>query len=173
MKFGAWIASALALATVGCGDSPAVDPEGLAPADQTYTVLGVVTEVPDEHGRSDVVAIHHESIPDFVSSDGEVVGMHSMSMPFEVAEGVDLEVLSPEDPVRFTFEVRWNTSPTLLVTDIELLPPETEIDFSPLPSRDEEVEGADETPGETGGSDDGEGPPSGGGPEGEAGTGGS
>ncbi len=34
--------------------------------------------------------------------------MHSMTMPFPLAQGVELEGFATKDAVELTFEVRWN-----------------------------------------------------------------
>lgn len=89
----------------------------------TYEVRGVVVSMPDPGDELSNLAIRHEAIDDFRSIDGEVVGMDSMTMPFPVADGVDLAPFAPGDQVAFTFEVEWEGEPPYRVTRIEELPP--------------------------------------------------
>src|SRR5690606_37840388 len=57
---------------------------------RTYEVRGEVERLPDPNDAGTDFIVHHEAIDDFVNQHGEVSGMHSMSMPFILAEGVDL-----------------------------------------------------------------------------------
>jgi Cu/Ag efflux protein CusF len=115
------------LATVaGCGPRRTAE---LAPPDQVYEVRGVVYEVIPGDGRRSRVVIRHQAIPDFVGRDGELVGMESMSMPFDVDAGVSLAGIEEGDAVEIRFEVRWEGEPTLLITSLEELPAGTTIDF--------------------------------------------
>jgi Cu/Ag efflux protein CusF len=132
----------------GCGkeeEQPAEQPaggtsaptrgQGGAPADrqpdQVYTVRGEIRQLPDSANPATGLQIHHESIPDFVNKAGEVVGMKAMIMQFTPGPGVDLTGLTVGDKVRFTFDVDWDGSPLMPVTEIEPLPSETELDFAP------------------------------------------
>ncbi len=106
----------LLLALAACGDD---EPKGPAtPADQTYTVEGTVESLPREGAEHREMSIAHEEIPEFVDREGERVGMHAMSMQFEVSPRVDLEGIEPGDRVRFTFEVRWDEQPMLWITEL-------------------------------------------------------
>jgi hypothetical protein len=108
-----------------------------APVVHTYTVRGVVVTVPTAARPLDDLEIRHEHIPDYKKRDGEVYvnakgvrGMVSMTMGFPVAEGVSLEGIAPGDKVRFVFVTTWGESyPSYEVTEIEKLPPETELNF--------------------------------------------
>lgn len=106
---------------------------GAAPATNgdvdTYETRGVVVRVPDPADPLSNLDIRHEAIDDFRSIDGEVVGMGSMSMPFPLADGVDLGAIAPGDKVAFTLEVEWEGEPPYRVTRIEKLPADTELDF--------------------------------------------
>jgi Cu/Ag efflux protein CusF len=116
------------LALVACDRQRPAD---LPPADHVYEGRGVVYEVvPTARGWTELV-IHHQAIPEFVSREGEVTGMDSMTMPFRVADEVSLEGVSAGNPVEFRFEIRWQGEPALLITSLERLPPGTEIDFGP------------------------------------------
>lgn len=116
------------LAGLGCGDPAAVDPE--LPAATVYEVRGVVRQVRQQgtEGKTQL-SILHEAIPDFVGIDGEVVGMKSMTMPFAVAEDVDLTTIEPGSRVRFELSVDWNRGDPGLITSIEVLPEDVLLEF--------------------------------------------
>jgi hypothetical protein len=125
-------AVSLGLSVAGCEDrAPPTAPGAKAPAtagaDATYTTRGRVESLPAKPGAT--MVIRHESIPDFRSKAGAVVGMGSMAMPFMPAEGLDLSGIAPGDAVEFTWEVRWNTRPNSRVVRIAKLPPGTELDL--------------------------------------------
>ena len=141
-----------AVLAAGCGeDANAPSAEPATPSDGTYTVRAEVVGLPDPAREADrQLRIHHEAVPDFVGFEGEVVGMASMTMPFPVAPGVDLEGVAEGDPVEVTFEVRWEGSPPLRIVDLRELPAGTELDFEteePLPGEAAvEVEGVGSQP---------------------------
>lgn len=100
----------------------------MPPADHTYTTRGVVERLEtrnDEH-----LLILHEEIPDFVGIDGNPAPMHSMSMPFAVAEGVSQAGVRVGSKLEFTFEVRWEGGPPLLATRLRVLPEDAKLDLS-------------------------------------------
>lgn len=104
--------AALLIAT-GCG-SPSAEPK---PPD-VYTIRGEINRLPDPERRPRELWIHHEAVPTFKDSDGEVVGMEAMTMPFPLAEEVGLEGLAVGDRVEFVLEVRWEGSPPILVRKV-------------------------------------------------------
>lgn len=119
-----------ALTSAGCERSaPPADAEPATPPDQTYTVRGEVAGMPREGDALRQIRIHHEALPGFVGIEGDVVGMASMTMPFPVANSVDLDDLENGDKVEMTFEVRWEGSPPLQVVELEKLPADTPLDF--------------------------------------------
>lgn len=124
---GLLLVLAVALGLTAC--SPR-DPE-LAPPDHTYQTQGVVYGVTEVEGQWPELVIHHQSIPEFVSREGEVSGMDSMTMPFTVSPELSLAEVDEGDAIDFRFEVRWEGHPTLLVTSLERLPQGTVIDFAP------------------------------------------
>lgn len=143
----------LVAALLGCGgdERAPAEEEPATPPDQSYSVRGEVVALPDARRPDDrQLRVRHESIPDFVGFEGEVVGMASMSMPFPLAADVDLEGVEPGDPVEMTFEVRWEGSPPIRIVELRELPPGTELDFEteePMPGEDEvEVEGGGSQP---------------------------
>ena len=131
-----------ALATLallaGCRAEPA--PETAA-ADASYSVRAEIVRLPAAPGGE--LYLRHESIPAFRSSEGETVGMMSMTMPFGVASGVDVSAFAAGDRVVADFEVRWQQSRRpLLVTRLAPLPEGTGLEFDPEP----EAQPSGETP---------------------------
>lgn len=96
---------------------------------QSYEVRGQITGLPDDADPQANLTIRHEAIDEFVSMNGEVVGMSSMSMPFPVAEDVDLEGMEVGSKVRFTLTVDWEGDPAYQVTSMEPLPEDTELEY--------------------------------------------
>jgi Cu/Ag efflux protein CusF len=115
----------LLLALGACHREPAAAPEGLGPPDATYTVRGVVWQLPGPAG--DELTVHHEAIPEFVDRKGERSGMDSMTMPFGVAPDVTLADVTAGDKVAMTFELRWQDAQPLRIVRLEELPPDTEL----------------------------------------------
>lgn len=139
----------LGLVAAGCGGSePAPEPEDAEPPDQSYTLRGEVMGLPPEGEPQRQLRVRHESLPEFVGFEGEVVGMASMTMPFPLADSVDLEGVEEGDKVEMTFEVRWEGSPPLRVVEVRELPASTELDFEsgdPMPG-ETDVEGVGSSP---------------------------
>ncbi len=133
------LASLLLLPLAACGGDGAetAAPEGTETAGetpaaydvQTYEVRGQITGLPDDADPQANLTIRHEAIDDFVSMNGEVVGMSSMSMPFPVADDVDLAEREVGDKVRFTLSVDWDGDPAYQVTSMEALPEDTELEY--------------------------------------------
>jgi Cu/Ag efflux protein CusF len=101
--------------------------EQLAPADATYSTRGQVIEVPKDVAGE--LSVHHEAVPDFRDQEGKPSHMDSMSMPFAVAPEVSLAGIAPGDKVEMTFEVRWESEPTLRVVALHELPATTALDL--------------------------------------------
>ena len=95
------------------------------PAPAEYQVRGLVRQVKPQSIGSTQLSIHHEAIPDFVGIRGDVEGMKSMTMPFTVAESVDLEGIGPGTKLQFRLTVDWTAPEPALITAIEVLPAET------------------------------------------------
>jgi Cu/Ag efflux protein CusF len=137
------------LAAVGCsgGGAAGGDGDAASSAAARYEVRGQVSSVPDPGDPLSNLVIRHEAIDGFVGMDGEVVGMDSMSMPFPVAEDVDLAGLEAGDKVSFTFVVDWDGDPAYQVTRIEELPADTAIELRkarpPAAPEDAAAEGGD------------------------------
>jgi hypothetical protein len=141
------VASSILL--VSCSREPAA-PQVADPADpatyaegQSYTVRGIIAQLPEAGPPPRDFKIHHEHIPDFVGKSGEVhrnpdgtPGMRSMVMAFpNLAPDVSLDGLAVDGKIEFEFRVRWDEDQTgnrtarWLVTRITPLPAETEISF--------------------------------------------
>ena len=74
--------------------------------------------------------IHHViEFFDFVGITGEVEGMDSMTMPFTVAESVDLEGIETGTKIRFRLTVDWSAPEPALITGNEKLPPDTPLEL--------------------------------------------
>jgi Cu/Ag efflux protein CusF len=119
-----WAVAALA----GCSDrQPApVNQSGSA---HTYTVRGQILQLPSANSVDQRMMIHHEAIPDFKDEHGKVVGMKSMIMPFPVAAGVSLDGLEVGDPIRFSFDLDWESKQPYQITKIEKLPAGTKLNW--------------------------------------------
>lgn len=145
--------AALLAGGIGCGGEEERSPtrgagEGRErEPDQVYTVRGAIRQLPDPENPAAGLQIQHENIPDFADKTGAVVGMKPMIMPFTPAPELDLSGLSLGDKVSFTFDVDWDGSPMIVVTEIEPLPAETELDFT-APDEPVGPEGEGETPGD-------------------------
>lgn len=88
------------------------EPKGAAPVVSEvhrYVVRGTIRQLPAKPGGE--LFIRHEPIPDYMNREGKVVGMHAMTMPFWVADGVSIDGLAPGDQVEFTFESQWHPRP--------------------------------------------------------------
>ncbi len=116
--FGACSAEPDATAAAGPDEAAAV---------QRYEARGVVSRLPTESAPA--LYVRHETIPDFVGFDGEVVAMESMIMPFPLAGGIDLAGIEPGDKVAFTLEVEWESDDPYRISRIEELPPDTALDL--------------------------------------------
>jgi Cu/Ag efflux protein CusF len=129
-----WIALiliALIATATACGDSSTgtASVEGQpAPDPDVYRVRGEVTEMPVDAG--DMMYIRHEAIPDFKGASGPVQGMDSMIMGFRPAEGVSLDGVEVGTKIAFVLEITWGSEPRQEIRDVEILPPETELDVA-------------------------------------------
>ncbi|MDA8017854.1 MAG: copper-binding protein [Thermoanaerobaculia bacterium] len=119
----------ISTSVAGCGGtdgapSSVQDEEAVA----VYSTRGIVRALPDPERPGSEMHIRHEALPDFESIDGEVVGMKSMTMPFPIDSSM-LEGVALGDRVSFDFEVRWNGSPPMHVTRLDVLPSDTVLSF--------------------------------------------
>ena len=125
MRASAWLLGPLLLTAIACGGRPA--PE--SPGDEltTYSVRGLVRTAPTPERA--LILVYHEAIPEFADANGNVVGMDSMTMPFDLAEGVKTQGIKAGDKIRFDLEVDWSLRVPGRVTAVEQLPPETELEL--------------------------------------------
>ena len=124
----ATIAAAIALVvTSACHREKPADTQapGRTPADASYRSRGVVYQLPAAPGGE--LVVFHEALPEFVDRKGELSGMDSMAMPFAVSEEVSLDGVEKGDKVELAFEVRWKGAPTLVITELRELAPDTEL----------------------------------------------
>ena len=96
---------------------------------RTYTVRGLIRQLPAAGRPGSELLIHHEPIPDFVDAKGRTVGMDAMSMPFPVSDPTLLDGLAVGDRVELDLHVAWDGSPPVAIERIERLPEGTRLDF--------------------------------------------
>lgn len=125
--------SLVALTTLlaACGGQTQVSDDDLPPP-AAYEVRGLVRQVKEQSIGRTQLSIHHEAMPEFVGIQGEVEGMKSMTMPFTVAETVDLEGVAPGTKVLFQLTVDWSAPEPALITGIEVLPEDFELQLEKL-----------------------------------------
>ncbi len=89
---------------------------GCAPEEQSssiktveYTVRGKVISLPDPASPASQLQLHHEPIPHFRATwpDG-ALGMRSMIMPFDIADGVTFDEVKVGDILDLTFAVDYD-----------------------------------------------------------------
>ncbi|MBB6430719.1 copper-binding protein [Algisphaera agarilytica] len=123
--------------STGCSDSgPQSGPEAVdsaEPTSTTYVVRGVISTLPYPDNPASSLNVKHEAIPDFVDAQGKTVGMDTMTMPFPVADDLDLSSFSVDDKVEVTFVVTWGGEDQgWTATQLSPLPEDAELDFTPL-----------------------------------------
>lgn len=99
---------------------------------RTYTVRGQVTQLPDPDSPGTGLYLNHEAIDQFMSRDGEVVGMDPMTMSFQVDEKVPLQDIQVGDVIEFELRVDWGAAPPdneAEIVRIRELPPGTKLQF--------------------------------------------
>lgn len=96
---------------------------------RTYTVRGQVTQLPDPGNPGTGLYVNHEAIDQFMSRDGEIVGMDPMSMPFQVDEKVPLQDIQVGDVIEFDLRVDWGGDTEVEIVRIQELPPGTKLQF--------------------------------------------
>lgn len=117
----------LCLAWQACGGQ--ADSGSETPEPAVYTVRGVIRQIRQVGEGRTQLSILHEAIPDFVGINGDVVGMKSMTMPFSVAESVDLAELEPGSRIQFELSVDWNRADPGLITSLEFLAEDSILSF--------------------------------------------
>ena len=141
----ATLALGILVAAVGAfaACSPGGDSGGLSSRPSTATILevrGVIRQLPRQAAVP--LLIEHEAIPDFIDIDGNRAPMGTMTMPFAVADDVSLDGLEVGDPIGFTLEIDWQTTPSIVVTSVEALTEGTRLEIG---DSDYARQGPDET----------------------------
>lgn len=120
---------ALAALAPGCRDGGGSrSGDDAAASVRRYTVRGEIVRLPAPSAGVHQVSIRHEPIDDFANEAGTVVGMGSMVMPFDVAEGVALSGVGVGDKVEIRLAVSWSP-PALRIEQLRKLPAETALRF--------------------------------------------
>ena len=112
----------LPLALLAACSGPAVPPKD-------YALRGVVRQLPDPKDPATALYLHHEAVAGFVDRDGKATEMESMTMPFDLAEGVSLAGVAVGDPVQATLHVDWSAARPARITQLAELPPGTRIEL--------------------------------------------
>lgn len=139
------MALALPLLSTGCGGPAEVHQEP-----ESYSVRGLVRQLPEANRRGRELLVWHEAIVEFKDMEGEVVGMESMSMGFPLADDELAAGLAVGDRIRMDFDVRWDSGHPLTLTAIEKLPPDTRLDFEVQEADSTDIEQADPREGSAG-----------------------
>jgi Cu/Ag efflux protein CusF len=71
-----------------------------------YQVTGVVRAMPGNGRASNELLVKHAPIPQYRDSAGNVVGMKAMTMPFYLADDVNLEGIRVGDSIAMTVKQR-------------------------------------------------------------------
>jgi len=117
----------LAIAFVGgCGGAEKQEPTALP---RSYEMRGMVRRISEPGVEERQIWIHHEAIADFVDIRGDSAPMDAMTMPFHLAESVDLKDIDPGDKVSFRLDVDWSASVPARIGHLEVLPVETPLSF--------------------------------------------
>lgn len=104
----------------GCHDDRSRSP---AAAVERYSGRGKIVAL-----AADKVDIHHERIPAIRGFDGTIKPMDSMTMPF-ARNQASFSDLAVGDIVAFEFTVHYDAAPTLRLTRITKLPPESALEL--------------------------------------------
>ena len=144
-----WLAAAL-LPGLACGGPGAAPPASTA---SVYSVRGEIQRLPDPatSGTEREIWIRHESVPEFKNSAGAVVGMESMTMPFQLAANASVEGLAVGDRVAFELRVDWKGKGVPAeVSHFHKLTPGTALEFDAPADADAPATAADAVPGQPG-----------------------
>jgi len=98
------------------------------PRGRNYVVRAQVVEMPGA-ANGQTFTLHHEAVDDFVTHDGKVEGMDSMTMPFLVARTVPLAEIHPGDKIEVILHVDWQSDRAVEITGLRKLAPTQNLDF--------------------------------------------
>jgi hypothetical protein len=98
------------------------------PRGHNYIVRAQVVEMPDV-ANGQTFVLHHEPVDDFVTRDGKVEGMDSMTMPFLVGRTVPLSQIHPGDKIEVILHVDWQSDRAVEITGLRKLAPGMNLDF--------------------------------------------
>ena len=93
-----------------------------------YVVRGQVVELPSP-ANGNLLLLHHEAVDDFVTRDGKMEGMDSMTMPFLVAGTVPLREIRAGDKVEVILHVDWQADRAVEITGLRKLSPDLRLEF--------------------------------------------
>jgi hypothetical protein len=93
-----------------------------------YVVRGQVVALPSP-ANGNLLELHHEPVDEFVTRDGKVEGMDSMTMPFLVAKNVPLREIRPGDKIEVILHVDWQADRAVEITGLRKLAPDQKLDF--------------------------------------------
>ncbi len=139
---GLAVTGVLVLSLAGCkkpappaGKQASTPSNAAAPApatpepDAVYIIRGKVAQIPDPKNPTTEFRVHHEPIPDFKNSEGKVVGMREMEMPFPVSDAKLLEGIQEGDLVEITFADWYKPIRSYKVTKLVKLPAGTKLNL--------------------------------------------
>lgn len=112
----------LGIAVAGCSnkaDGPAPTP---AADQERFAARGKIVKVSDK-----ALDIQHEAIAAVRDFEGKLSPMESMTMQFHATSQVPIAGYAAGDLVAFEFTVHYKEPPTLRLTKLEKLPPDTKL----------------------------------------------
>ena len=119
--------------STGCSEAAPESAESQRVVTATYDTRGEITALPTADQPTSSLLIRHEAIPEFVDESGETVGMNTMTMPFPIAESINLGEFAVGDKVAVTFEVFTESGIRgYAASELTKLPADTELDYSEL-----------------------------------------
>jgi hypothetical protein len=119
LKLGLALGFLAILLTAGCGRKE---------RGHNYVVRGQVVELPSP-ANGNLLLLHHEAVDDYVTRDGKVEGMDSMTMPFLIAKTVPLREIQAGDKIEVILHVDWQADRAVEITGLRKLPPDMKLDF--------------------------------------------
>jgi len=129
----------LVLSLAACGSKTQAPAASSAPAAETgdvYAVNGEIVRLPSGDDRQ--IWIRHEAVPDLKDAGGKVIGMESMTMPFDLGSSANPAGLAVGDKIHFRLHVDWEAAEHAVWVDgIEPLPAGTVLSWQSAGDVDE------------------------------------